>query len=133
MGIQIAAAGMNASSQRELPQDRGSLWRYSQARIRAAEIKAAALENFIASLPGNLEPGEERLQDSLLTAAGSERITLSYNKRLEFDVDHQSHEVLVKVIDTETDKVIKVLPPEELQRLHRKIRETIGSLFDQRV
>jgi flagellar protein FlaG len=48
-------------------------------------------------------------------------------------VDHQSHEVTVKVIDSETDKVIKVLPPEELQRLHDRIRETIGFLFDERV
>jgi len=29
--------------------------------------------------------------------------------------------------------VIKVLPPEELQRLHSRIRETMGFLFDRMV
>jgi flagellar protein FlaG len=48
-------------------------------------------------------------------------------------VDHDSQEVIVKVIDSQTDKVIKVLPPEELQRLHDRIKETIGFLFDERV
>jgi flagellar protein FlaG len=37
------------------------------------------------------------------------------------------------VIDPETDKVIKILPPEELQRLHSRIQETIGFFFDERV
>ena len=46
-------------------------------------------------------------------------------------VDFQSKEVIVKVIDKTTDKVIKVLPPEELQRLHRKLKETIGFLFNE--
>jgi len=48
-------------------------------------------------------------------------------------VDHHSNEVIVKVIDKETDKVIKELPPEELQRLHRKLKEAIGLLFDEMV
>jgi flagellar protein FlaG len=42
-------------------------------------------------------------------------------------------EIIIKVIDNETDKVIKVLPPEELQRLHSSIRDTIGVLFDKMV
>ena len=62
-----------------------------------------------------------------------QRISLAFNKKLQFVVDHQSNQVIVKVIDPETDKVIKELPPEELQRLHNKLKETIGFLFDQRV
>jgi flagellar protein FlaG len=62
-----------------------------------------------------------------------EQIGLSFNRRLQFVVDHRSHEVTIKVIDKATDKVIKVLPPEELQRLHSRIEETIGFLFDETV
>jgi flagellar protein FlaG len=62
-----------------------------------------------------------------------EQISLSFNRKLQFVVDHQSNEVTVKVIDRATDKVIKVLPPEELQRLHSRIEETIGFLFDETV
>jgi flagellar protein FlaG len=60
-----------------------------------------------------------------------ERISLAFNKKLRFSIDHQTDEVIVKVIDPETDKVIKVLPPEELQRLHRQLKEMIGLLFDE--
>jgi flagellar protein FlaG len=62
-----------------------------------------------------------------------EQISLSFNRRLQFVVDHKSNEISVKVIDRATDKVIKVLPPEELQRLHSRIEETIGFLFDETV
>ena len=60
-----------------------------------------------------------------------ERIGQAFNRKLQFVVDHNSNEVTVKVIDKETDKVIKVIPPEELQRLHRHLKETIGLLFDE--
>jgi len=67
------------------------------------------------------------------TAEDLERISLVFDKKLQFVVDHRSKEVIVKVIDRETDKVIKELPPEELQRLHRNLKDTIGLLFDTRV
>jgi flagellar protein FlaG len=78
-------------------------------------------------------PSGKALADIGPAVADLERVTLAFNRRLKFEVDHESHEVTVKVIDGETDKVIKVLPPEELQRLHDSIKETIGFLFDERV
>jgi flagellar protein FlaG len=67
------------------------------------------------------------------TASDLQRIGVAFNRKLQFIVDHRSNEVIVKVIDRETDKVIKELPPEELQRLHRNLREAIGLLFDEMV
>jgi len=67
------------------------------------------------------------------TTEDLKRITTVFNRKLQFVVDHHSNEVIVKVIDKETDKVIKELPPEELQRLHRKLKEAIGLLFDEMV
>jgi len=65
------------------------------------------------------------------TAQDLERITLAFNKKLRFTVDTQLDQVIVKVIDPETDKVIRELPPAELQRLHLKIKEMMGLLFDE--
>ena len=131
MSIPIASVGTRISfvPQQEFRQERDPS---RQARIRAEERKAAVFEKFEASLPGN-GGKDENPQDINAAAADLEHISLAFNKRLKFVVDHQSHEVTVKVIDCETDKVIKVLPPEELQRLHDRIRETIGFLFDERV
>jgi len=65
-------------------------------------------------------------------AADIQRIsqTLS-NKKLQFVVDQSSNQVIVKVIDKDTDKVIKELPPEELQRLHSNLQEAIGLLLNE--
>jgi len=67
------------------------------------------------------------------TASGLQKLGETFNKKLQFVVDHSSNEVIVKVIDKETDKVIKELPPEELQRLYSNIKEAIGLLFDEMV
>jgi flagellar protein FlaG len=93
------------------------------SRIRAADARTspAAVEK---------APVGQGIQD---VARNLEQISLSFNRRLQFVVDHKSNEITVKVIDKSTDKVIKVLPPEELQRLHSRIEETIGFLFDETV
>jgi flagellar protein FlaG len=90
-----------------------------------AEERAESLRRVQAALPNG--------EDLRAQAAELEQISLAFNRELRFMVDQQSHEVTVKVIDPETDKVIRVLPPEEMQRMHSKIRETIGFLFDERV
>ena len=61
------------------------------------------------------------------------RISQALSKKLQFVVDQNSNQVIVKVIDRETDKVIKELPPEELQRLHRNLKEAIGLILDEMV
>ncbi len=57
--------------------------------------------------------------------------TQFFNKRLKFSVNEELDQVVVKVIDGKTDKVIKEIPPEVLQRLHVRIREAIGLLIDE--
>jgi len=56
-----------------------------------------------------------------------------FNKRLKFSVNEEIDRVVVKVVDATTDKVIKEIPPVEMQRLIARIRETIGLLFDQKI
>ena len=82
------------------------------------------------NLADNKKPPNHDLQQTTLDL---EQISLAFNRRLKFVIDQDSKQIIVKVIDNETDKVIKVLPPEELQRLHSRIRETIGFLFDRMV
>jgi flagellar protein FlaG len=54
-----------------------------------------------------------------------------FNRRLDFEVDEDTNRVIVKVIDTKTDKVIKEIPPEQLVQLAAKIQEMIGLLVDE--
>jgi flagellar protein FlaG len=101
-------------------------------RMRTVEQKIDALKNFAASLPGSHENGsEDAPRDINAISEELEQISFAINKKLRFFVDHETHEVIVKVIDPETDKVVKILPPEELRRIHHKIKKTIGVLFDE--
>ncbi|MGD9940352.1 MAG: flagellar protein FlaG [Clostridia bacterium] len=59
-------------------------------------------------------------------------VSAAFNKRLSFRVNEKLGQVVVKVIDVNTDKVIREIPPEELQHVHERIREVIGLLFDER-
>lgn len=61
------------------------------------------------------------------------RVSRSFNKRLSFNFNEELGQMVVKVIDRNTDKVIKELPPAELQRAHIRIREAIGLLLDETV
>jgi flagellar protein FlaG len=123
MGLAIASVGggLNAAFPPEVPQE------------GIHQARAALLQQFAAIMPDGKPPVEKKNQEINAAAENIEKVGLAFNKRLKFVVDHQSHEVTVKVIDEETDKVIKVLPPEELQRLHSRIRETIGFLLDEMV
>jgi len=56
-----------------------------------------------------------------------------FNRRLKFSVNKEIDRVVVKVIDGTTDKVIKEIPPEEIQKLVARIKETIGILFDEQI
>jgi flagellar protein FlaG len=102
-------------------------------RINLQKKKADILDQFSVFLPGNQEIPEEEAVFLHSIRNNFVQINQNFNKRLKFIIDYQSNEVIVKVIDRETDKVIKVLPPEELQRLNRKIKETIGFLVDENV
>ena len=55
-----------------------------------------------------------------------------FNKRVKIYVNREINRIVVKVIDTTTDKVIKEIPPEEIQHLIAKIRETLGVLIDEK-
>ena len=122
MGIQLASlsSGMSIAAQKEFVRERPP--------PLPAEQKAAAKQ--AESLPSALKPQSFDLKK---TTADLEYISLAFNRRLQFVIDQDSREIIIKVIDNETDKVIKVLPPEELQRLHSRIRETMGFLFDRMV
>jgi len=119
--MQVASLGtvVPAVTPQELPMEK-----------RLPIERKADAEQIQAILPGS---GKIKAVELRQTTSDLEQISLAFNRRLKFVIDQESKEILIKVIDNETDKVIKVLPPEELQRLHSRIRETIGFLFDRMI
>ncbi len=60
------------------------------------------------------------------------QVSVALNRRLAFSVNEKLGEMVVKVIDTQTDKIIREIPPVELQNVHERIKEVLGILFDER-
>ena len=125
MGMQVASLPMGAyvEPQAELQQERPQ-----EKRPPLPIERGEAVENAEVPLPGTQKT---RTPDLKQVTAELEQISLAFDRRLKFVIDNDSREIIIKVIDNETDKVIKELPPEELRRLHDRISETIGFLFDE--
>jgi flagellar protein FlaG len=66
-------------------------------------------------------------------AKALENTFLAFNRRVVLSVNEQINQVIIKVVDAETDKVIKEIPAEEIQRLIARIKETIGLLVDEKI
>ena len=68
-----------------------------------------------------------------------ERITEELNRALDplnttlkFKFNDKVDELVVKVVDTKDDRVIREYPPKEALELMQKMRELIGLLFDKK-
>ena len=53
----------------------------------------------------------------------------SMKRNLEFSIDSDSGQIVIKVIDSETDRVIRQIPPEEVLHFARSLNERQGSLI----
>jgi len=47
-----------------------------------------------------------------------------------FEKDMNSEELVVKIVDQDTDKVIRQIPPEELLKLSQNLKELSGSIIN---
>ena len=54
------------------------------------------------------------------------------HRELQFSLDDESGEVVIKVIDRETDTVVRQLPPEEVLKLRKRLQEAAGVIFQDR-
>jgi flagellar protein FlaG len=57
----------------------------------------------------------------------------AFNHRIRLSVNEEINQIIIKVVDGNTDKVIKEIPAEEIQRMTAKIRQMIGFLVDEKI
>lgn len=51
--------------------------------------------------------------------------------KLQFTVNKELGSVVVSIVDSATNQVIKQIPSEDMQKLKLRIRKAIGSMFDE--
>ena len=70
-----------------------------------------------------------------LLAQAERRVNEALEKldfRLNFSIDEEAEELVVKVVDPDSDEVIRELPPEEMRELAQRMEELTGILLDER-
>jgi len=76
-------------------------------------------------------PRPESKAEIMATLQELEKVSAVFNHKLSFRVNEKLDQVVVKVVDAETEKTIREIPPAELQHVRERIREVIGILFDE--
>jgi len=62
-----------------------------------------------------------------------EKMVAQFNRRFDISINENIGRIIIKVIDTDTDKVIKEIPPEEIQHMVQRLQEMVGLLVDERI
>jgi len=80
-----------------------------------------------ASTPHLFREDVENIVDSLY------EFTNMLQTKLKFSILDDTNEVVVKVINRETDEIIRQIPPEELLEIHASMKNMSGLLLHQNV
>ena len=103
---------------------------FSQQKVQVPEIKSPmpktaseVLKNFEANKAETAASARElqRLSD------------LVTGHKLQFNVNQELDKVVVRVVDTSTNEVIREIPSEDLQRIQARMKHAIGVLFDEMI
>ncbi len=62
--------------------------------------------------------------------SGLNKMVQNLHRNLQFSVDDKSGETIIKVIDSETQKVVRQIPSEEVIKLRQRLKEAAGVLFE---
>ena len=68
-----------------------------------------------------------------LMDAVSQEMQAIHHVQLDFSVHKKTGETVVKVVDKDTGKLIRQIPPQELLDLADKLKDMMGILFDKQV
>jgi flagellar protein FlaG len=93
----------------------------------AAAEKPEAAQGDKAEPEGAFKPSFEELESSVDEMNG---LSSSMSHKMRFEVSEELGELVVNIIDAETNEIIKTIPPEYLINLRAKLHEQVGMLLD---
>lgn len=96
--------------------------------LRNTTVALQTAEN--ASAATNAGQNEEKI---LKIVEQVQNISNMFDRKLQFRISKELDQVVVKVIDSNTDKVIREIPSVEIQKLQIRIKEALGLLFDESI
>jgi len=98
-----------------------------EQKIRQQDAAAAGKQD---PLLGKSEPKAARDEQVMQALQVVRDYAQSIERDLKFNVDGESGRLVITVIDPETDKVVRQIPPEETLYILRNMERGGGALFD---
>ena len=83
--------------------------------------------------PKNVTDAKKKLIDNELLQKIVEKLShefRSVHTSLDFSVDDKTKSLVVKVIESDSEKVIRQIPPDEVLAIRNRIQELLGAIFD---
>ena len=98
---------------------------------------AAAKQTVDLITPTGAQVAQNIEQNLAELKADSQQLQKMYEmvdgRKLQFNVNKELGAVVVRVVDSNTNQVLKEIPSEDIQKLKLRLRKTIGNLFDQSI
>ena len=102
-----------------------------KAKPEAAKEAKAVVESKNKSTPNEtISIGEQHLIEAIENA---NKALKGADKRFEFSIHEGTKEIMVKVINDETDEIIREIPPEKILDMVAKMWEMAGLLVDRKI
>ncbi len=98
---------------------------------------SAAKQTVELMTPNGAQVAQNIEQNLAELKADSQQLQKMYEmvdgRKLQFSVNKELGAVVVRVVDSNTNQVLKEIPSEDIQKLKLRLRKAIGNLFDEKV
>ena len=98
---------------------------------------SAAKQTMELMTPNGAQVAQNIEQNLAELKADSQQLQKMYEmvdgRKLQFSVNKELGAVVVRVVDSNTNQVLKEIPSEDIQKLKLRLRKAMGNLFDQKV
>ena len=122
---------INTNSMVHVAMDGQSLYNINKnsASNTAQQVAAASITPTGAQVAQNIE---QNIAEIKADSQALQRMTeMVGGNKLQFSVNKELGSVVVSIVDSATNQVIKQIPSEDMQKLKLRIRKAIGSMFDE--
>ena len=98
------------------------------------QISSISLENKIISQMTDYEKNVLPISEKVVIDAieRANRAISVANRRFEYSIHERTKEIMIKVIDTDTNEIIREIPPEKILDMVAKMWDMAGIMVDER-
>ncbi|MBQ7159143.1 MAG: flagellar protein FlaG [Treponema sp.] len=102
-------------------------YKVQSAPIQPAQVPMADAAQVVQSITNNIAQVQEDVRQLQKLS------DVVMGRKVQFNVNQELNQVIVRIVDPSTDQVIKEIPSTDIQKLKARIRKTIGVLFDEMI